>query len=129
MKQAPCPECDERRAVYANGRFRPHISRGVRCSGSDTKAAKDTIVESLPPAEVVMAAEGEQVGRSTERMLDQGRRVPVGHGEVSILFHLPLDPEMTAQEQAALLYEDPNYLYQQMAAVPNTQIRLTMRTT
>lgn len=117
--KATCPFCGVTCAVTARGVLRIHPqSPAAPCDGAGQAPDRP------PPAGTTrLEADGY---RAAEPMMAAGQPCPPGHAVVTIVMHVPVDPDRTCADEAALLYEDPAHLYRVMDATPNRMMRLTL---
>lgn len=144
-EKAPCPQCPATVAVTTGGTIRKH-PKGVEepCPGTgayvhdaDDPTPRVSVPRPRPltnpkpprdpaaPKPILVPG----IYRSPEEMLEQGVAVRPGHVLVSIIAMVPYDGMngRNPNEEATLLFEDPNYLGQVLDKVPNRDFRLVMK--
>lgn len=126
-----CGTCAGGYSVKMDGTMRKH-PKGAEppCAGSDLPPAVVRHAHEVEGQVTVRPAPRDPAGiyRSTEPMLAPGAPVPSGHAVLSIIAYFPYDSAVRGpQEEAALLYEDPDHLFKVLADVPNSLVRVQMK--
>lgn len=98
--------------------------------GAETAKAAGDLGKVMAPAESprpAVAVPGTY--QSREHMLAPGLRPPPGHATVAVVFVYPYDGSngRLPVDEAALLYEDPAYLYEVLSAASNRHVRVTLK--
>lgn len=136
--KAECPICKGEFAVSVDGTLRRH-PRGAPdpCPGTGYLVAGGTEVpltngHAHPTAETEAKPLPRLVPgtyRSGEPMLEGGTPIPPGHVAISVIAYVAYDGSngRPPSEEAALLYEDPGYLFDTLCRVPNEHMRLVMK--
>jgi hypothetical protein len=124
-----CPVCRGAYSVGVDGNLRLHPRGAVEhCAGSG-RPPTAAPPEGAPETPPVPARVRPGVYRSEEPMLADVRTPPPpGYATLLLVAHVPYDGTngRTPQEEAALLYDDPDHLFRVLADVPNERVAVTL---